>query len=340
MPTIEVMPMTTPSTVNAERILLDRNVSTAMPTISRRIGRSADLPVAYSLRKRFDRVELRRPHRRIEPEEQSDERGNADSHRDRPDLHRGGQGRHFADRQCQGEPEDDANHASQDRERDRLGEDLPDDVAAAGAKRLAQADFPRPLAHDHQHDVHDDDAADDEREGDDADEHGEDAGRHLPVEVEQRLRREHPEVVGLLRPQPPLDAHRRQWHRPSPAARAPACAASPGSAGRTASRTSWRTCRAARSRIRPANFRRPSPFSGDADDPVVEPGNLHRLVERVDRRTACPQCPQPMTVTGRLRSTSVGLDQPPALDVERREVDVVARHAADAGRHRPSRCRS
>ena len=35
MPTIEVMPMTTPSTVSAERILLVRSVSSDMTTISR-----------------------------------------------------------------------------------------------------------------------------------------------------------------------------------------------------------------------------------------------------------------------------------------------------------------
>ena len=35
MPTIDVMPMTTPSTVSAERILLVRSVSIDMPTISR-----------------------------------------------------------------------------------------------------------------------------------------------------------------------------------------------------------------------------------------------------------------------------------------------------------------
>ena len=34
MPTIDVMPMTTPSTVSAERILFDRNVSTDIVTIS------------------------------------------------------------------------------------------------------------------------------------------------------------------------------------------------------------------------------------------------------------------------------------------------------------------
>ena len=72
MPTIEVMPITTPSTVSAERILLVRSVSNAMPTISR--SSPARSPaIAYSRRKRFDRIELGRPHRRIQAEEQSDD---------------------------------------------------------------------------------------------------------------------------------------------------------------------------------------------------------------------------------------------------------------------------
>ena len=50
MPTMEVMPITTPSTVSAERILLVRSVSNAMPTISR--SRPVRIPaIAYSLRK-------------------------------------------------------------------------------------------------------------------------------------------------------------------------------------------------------------------------------------------------------------------------------------------------
>src|SRR5881396_410880 len=51
------------------------------------------------------------------------------------------------------------------------GEHLRHDVGPAGAERLPQADLPRPLGHHHQHDVHDDDAADHERQRDDADEH-------------------------------------------------------------------------------------------------------------------------------------------------------------------------
>ncbi len=46
MPTIDVMPMTTPRTVSAERILLVRSVSTDMPTIS--LSSPARIPAIYS----------------------------------------------------------------------------------------------------------------------------------------------------------------------------------------------------------------------------------------------------------------------------------------------------
>ena len=70
---------------------------------------------------------------------------------------------------------------------------------APRAERLAQADLARPLADHHQHDVHDDDAADDQRQRDDADEHGEDAVGRRVVDVEDRVRGEHAEVVRLAR---------------------------------------------------------------------------------------------------------------------------------------------
>ena len=65
--------MTTPSTVSAERILLLRSVSNAMPTISREQA-SPHAPSAYSFRQRFDRIEAAPPACRIQAEEQADER--------------------------------------------------------------------------------------------------------------------------------------------------------------------------------------------------------------------------------------------------------------------------
>ena len=98
IPTIDVMPMTTPSTVSAERILLVRSVSSDIATISpsspARIRRHR-----LFAPQRFDRIEPRRPHRRIQAEEQPDDRGDADADGDRPELHRRRQRRHLADDQ-------------------------------------------------------------------------------------------------------------------------------------------------------------------------------------------------------------------------------------------------
>src|SRR3954469_18520510 len=90
MPTIEVIPMTTPSTVSAERILLVRSVSIDITTISD----SSPLRTAGIIRfsfphapllaaQRLDRIQLRGAHRGIHPEEQPDHGGDADTREDR-----------------------------------------------------------------------------------------------------------------------------------------------------------------------------------------------------------------------------------------------------------------
>ena len=59
--------------------------------------------------------------------------------------------------------EHDADDAAHRAERDRFDQELGEDVAAMRADGHADADFARPLGHAHEHDVHDADAADDER---------------------------------------------------------------------------------------------------------------------------------------------------------------------------------
>src|SRR6186713_232859 len=205
IPTIDVIPMTIPRTVSAERSLLPRTVSQDMTMISlNRVQRIGLLPP-----QRFDRVEPGGAHRRIEAEEQADERGHADAEDDRPRLDDRRQRGQLADHPRDEEPERRAAQAAERRERDRLGEDLPEDVAPPRAQRLAQPDFAGPLADHHQHDVHDDDAADHEREADDTDENGENSGGGLAVDVEERIGREDAEIVGLLGPQATFDAKRR-----------------------------------------------------------------------------------------------------------------------------------
>ena len=66
------------------------------------------------------------------------------------------------------EADQDADQAADERQRQGLDEELAEDVAALGAERLADADLAGPLADRHQHDVHDPDAPDDQRDRGDA----------------------------------------------------------------------------------------------------------------------------------------------------------------------------
>ena len=71
------------------------------------------------------------------------------------------------------EPDEHADQAADQRQRQRLDEELAEDVPAPGAEGLADADLAGPLADRDQHDVHDPDPADDERDrGDPAEQQG------------------------------------------------------------------------------------------------------------------------------------------------------------------------
>src|SRR3989442_15111413 len=88
MPTIDVMPMTTPRTVRAERNLFVRTVSTASPKTSQTSARRSAM--ASLSPQRFDWIEPRRAHGGIQPEEQPDDGRNPDAQRDGPGFDRGG----------------------------------------------------------------------------------------------------------------------------------------------------------------------------------------------------------------------------------------------------------
>ena len=90
----------------------------------------------------------------------------------------------------------DAADASDQADGERLHHELREDVAGAGADGAADADLARPLEHRGQHDVHDPDAADEQRDaGDRAHDDVEDALR-LPALLEQRLGHHDLVVVG------------------------------------------------------------------------------------------------------------------------------------------------
>src|SRR5690606_8618965 len=76
-------------------------------------------------------------------------------------------------------------------------EHLDEDVAAAGTQRLAHADLAGALGDGHEHDVHDDDAADDERDRDEARERDEQDAADPRPERERVFGRFDLEAVGL-----------------------------------------------------------------------------------------------------------------------------------------------
>src|SRR5207247_882884 len=116
MPTMAVMPMTMPSTVRPERILLVRTVSKAMPTTSltspRRMTAIYRITASFPSQ-RFDGVERRRAGRGVEAEEQPDQRRDADAERHRPDFDRCGNRRERRHRERNGTTEDGADDAAE-----------------------------------------------------------------------------------------------------------------------------------------------------------------------------------------------------------------------------------
>ena len=76
--TIEVMPITTPSTVRPERSLFVRTVSKAMTMTSRSSPYADSAVFVFILApQRLNRIQARRADRRIQPEEQTDQRRDA-----------------------------------------------------------------------------------------------------------------------------------------------------------------------------------------------------------------------------------------------------------------------
>src|SRR2546423_11587941 len=97
--------------------------------------------------KRLDRMQARRPHRRIEAEDDADRHGHADRDRDRARGDRDGdvrRGRDLMDHHRDAPAEQDAEDAADPGEADRLDEELHEDVPAARAHGLPDAVRSRP----------------------------------------------------------------------------------------------------------------------------------------------------------------------------------------------------
>src|SRR6185369_6793647 len=135
-----------------------------------------------------DRIESRghpgRPHAEHHPDGQAEQDGRRDRRRVELEAPTG----ELADQGGDGEAEHDPDQAAEQRQGQGLDEELGEDVATARADGLADADLAGPLPDRDQHDVHDPDAADDQRDrGDPAEQQRERPGDRVGRLEELRL---------------------------------------------------------------------------------------------------------------------------------------------------------
>ena len=121
--------------------------------------------------KRLDGVHQRGAAGGIDPEDHGngdgDGEGNGEGREGQHGLHVGC-GRDGQGDQC---PEYQTDHAAGEGEDEGLHQELQHDVAAAGAERAADADLTGALADGGEHDIHDANTADDQRDGRDGAKH-------------------------------------------------------------------------------------------------------------------------------------------------------------------------
>ena len=117
----------------------------------------------------LDRIEFGGLHRRINSEQQADADRHAEGDRDggRGDIRRPA-GRRRDDLR-QREAEHNSDQAADDRDQHRFRQELTNDVGLACADGAADSDFAGTLEHGGQHDVHDADTADQQRDAGDTD---------------------------------------------------------------------------------------------------------------------------------------------------------------------------
>src|SRR5437660_1084326 len=164
-----ITPMTIPSTVSAERSLFLAIVSIAMLIVSR----WSLLSILELGPQRHDGVQHSRLPGWIHTEENPYACRDEQRCRNRP---KGDRGRHTNQKGHRLRNEDTAycsNQSADQRHRPRLNKELAEHIASLGAEGLADADLARPLRHRNKHDVHDYDAAHDQRNRSDSNGHNE-----------------------------------------------------------------------------------------------------------------------------------------------------------------------
>ena len=120
---------------------------------------------------RLDGPKLRRLARRIEAEDDADRHGEADRQLHNAHGHRQRHAQHALQRVHEQRAQRQADQAAQAGDDDCLDQELQENVAPLGAHGLADADLARALGDGYEHDVHDADAAYEQRDAGDAAQH-------------------------------------------------------------------------------------------------------------------------------------------------------------------------
>src|SRR5665213_1180334 len=171
-----ITPMMSPSAVSSVRTRFAESTAIASATYC------VILIAARSRAERYDRVHARGTDRGIGSEDAADHRRETDRDRDDQQVWDRCGPDELLDRRVRQhrhrEAEQRADPAAEEREQDRFEQELQQHVAAAGPDRLAQADLARALGDRDQHDVHDPDPRDHERDSADRGEADRDDAEH------------------------------------------------------------------------------------------------------------------------------------------------------------------
>src|SRR5687767_4367392 len=98
----------------------------------------------------------------IQAEEHSHQAGEADSQQHAREIDENGPASDVSESDGGSDPDENADRAAEQSERDRFDQELHENVVTPGTDGQAQPDLPRSLGDGNHHDVHDPDAADDE----------------------------------------------------------------------------------------------------------------------------------------------------------------------------------
>src|SRR5579859_4530602 len=144
---------------------------------------------------RLHRVEARGLGCWISAEKQTDTKGDDEAAEHRPELNDGRQRRNHGNDFGRDNSHQHADGTADNSNRRRLDQKLKQDIVAARAERFANADFASSLGHADEHDVHDDDPADDKRNRGDTDHYDEKSRANVFPEGEKGIAGLYGEIV-------------------------------------------------------------------------------------------------------------------------------------------------